>query len=221
MSNTTNTAAASGAEDLQDVVSKALRRAWQLGQTYWQQADSDSYRQNKQSGETQAVFVKLVDETRAALATPAQAAALVSPSDDGFMAAVNEMDGLYAAPAQVATPDMTDAYAGAREDLSIWKKRALEAEALNRKFAASVNSPSFMGEPAAPAQAAPVDAAAQEDAERYRWLREYAIGAYTSVFRGKSSAAVYLLTKVPALDGIGEETDAAIDAARAAQKGGV
>ena len=71
------------------------------------------------------------------------------------------------------------------------------------------------------AQAAPVDAAVQQDAERYRWLREYAIGAYTSVFRGKSSAAVYLLTKVPAIDGIGEETDTAIDAARAAQKGGV
>ena len=94
-----------------------------------------------------------IERLRAALAAPAQAAALVTPSDDGFMAAVNEMDGLYAAPAQVATPDMTDAYAGAREDLSIWKKRALEAEALNRKFAASVNSPSFMGEPAAPAQA--------------------------------------------------------------------
>ena len=58
-----------------------------------------------------------------------------------------------AAPAQAAAPDMTDAYAGAREDLSIWKKRAREAEALNRKFAASVNSPSFMGEPAALAQA--------------------------------------------------------------------
>ena len=58
---------------------------------------------------------------------------------------------------EVAVPDMTDAYAGAREDLSIWKKRALEAEALNRKFAASVNSPSFMGEPAAPAQAALAD----------------------------------------------------------------
>ena len=54
---------------------------------------------------------------------------------------------------EVAVPDMTDAYAGAREDLSIWKKRALEAEALNRKFAASVNSPSFMGEPAALAKA--------------------------------------------------------------------
>ena len=68
------------------------------------------------------------------------------------------------------------------------------------------------------AQAAPVDANVQQDAERYRWLREYAIGAYTSVFRGKSSAAVYLLTRVPALDGIGEETDTAIDAARAAQR---
>ena len=63
-----------------------------------------------------------------------------------------------ATPAQQAAPDMTDAYAGAREDLSIWKKRALEAEALNRKFAASVNSPSLMGEPAAPAQAAPLEA---------------------------------------------------------------
>ena len=62
-----------------------------------------------------------------------------------------------ATPAQAAAPDMTDAYSGAREDLSIWKKRALEAEALNRKFAASVNSPSFMGEPAAPAQAALAD----------------------------------------------------------------
>ena len=38
-----------------------------------------------------------------ALATPAQAAALVSPSDDGFMAAVNEMDGLYAAPLAITS----------------------------------------------------------------------------------------------------------------------
>jgi hypothetical protein len=44
--------------------------------------------------------------------------------------------------------DMRDAYIGAREDLSIWKKRALEAEDLNRKFTASVNGPMFMGEPA-------------------------------------------------------------------------
>ncbi len=66
------------------------------------------------------------------------------------------LEGLLATDS-TAAPDMTDAYAGAREDLSIWKKRALEAEALNRKFAASVNSPSFMGEPAAPAKAALAD----------------------------------------------------------------
>ena len=29
-------------DDMQDMVSKALSRAWQLGQTYWQQADSES-----------------------------------------------------------------------------------------------------------------------------------------------------------------------------------
>ena len=61
---------------------------------------------------------------------------------------------------------------------------------------------------------APVPAV-QQDAERYRWLREYAIGAYITA-QGKGSTAIYLLTKVPALDGIGEETDAAIDAARGA-----
>ena len=90
---TTNTAAASGAEDLQDVVSKALRRAWQLGQTYWRQADSDSYRQNKQSGETQAVFVKLVDETRAALAAPAQAAAPIKTLTEAIAHAEDKAKG--------------------------------------------------------------------------------------------------------------------------------
>lgn len=51
------------------------------------------------------------------------------------------------AAAQQAQPDLKDAYAGAREDVAIWKKRALEAEALNRKFIAEVNGPTFMGEP--------------------------------------------------------------------------
>ncbi|WP_174978044.1 hypothetical protein [Pandoraea bronchicola] len=41
-----------------------------------------------------------------------------------------------------------DAYQGAREDLAIWKKRALEAEELNRRFIAEVNGPTHMGEPA-------------------------------------------------------------------------
>jgi hypothetical protein len=49
------------------VVSKALRRAWQLGQTYWQQADSEYTSHHKKADETQAKFQTLVDETRAAI----------------------------------------------------------------------------------------------------------------------------------------------------------
>lgn len=54
-------------EDRADVVSKALRRAWQLGQTYWQQADSEYTSHHKKADETQAKFQTLVDETRAAI----------------------------------------------------------------------------------------------------------------------------------------------------------
>ena len=47
-----------------------------------------------------------------------------------------------------AAYETSDAYAGAREDLAIWKKRALEAEALNHRFIADINGPTFVGEPA-------------------------------------------------------------------------
>ena len=50
-----------------DLVSKAMRRAWQLGQTYWQQADSEYTSQHRKADETQAKFQTLVDETRAAI----------------------------------------------------------------------------------------------------------------------------------------------------------
>ena len=54
-------------EDKADVASKALRRAWQLGQTYWQQADSEYTSHHRKADETQAKFQTLVDETRAAI----------------------------------------------------------------------------------------------------------------------------------------------------------
>jgi hypothetical protein len=62
-----------------------------------------------------------------------------------------------------------DAYDGAREDLAIWKVRALKAEELNRKFVASVNSQTYMGKPV---QAEPVSALTRyneiaENAETY------------------------------------------------------
>ena len=52
-------------------------------------------------------------------------------------------------------PSFADAYQGAMEDVAIWKKRALEAEDLNRKFVAEINGPAYMGEPAQPAPSVP------------------------------------------------------------------
>ena len=48
-------------------------------------------------------------------------------------------------------PSFADAYQGAMEEVAIWKRRALEAEDLNRKFIAEINGPMHMGEPAQPA----------------------------------------------------------------------
>lgn len=56
-----------GLEDKADLVAIALRRAWQLGQTYWQQADSDFISHHRKADETQAKFQALVDETKAAV----------------------------------------------------------------------------------------------------------------------------------------------------------
>ena len=46
------------------IVLNALNRAYQLGQTYWQQADSESYSQNAKSDVTAEKFRQLRDETR-------------------------------------------------------------------------------------------------------------------------------------------------------------
>lgn len=48
-----------------------------------------------------------------------------------------------------------DAYQGAMEEVAIWKKRALEAEDVNRKFIADINGPTHMGEPAQNAASVP------------------------------------------------------------------
>jgi len=66
--------------------------------------------------------------------------------------------------------NFADAYQGAMEEVAIWKKRALEAEDLNRKFIAEINGPMLMGEPVArPAPSIPDDV--MRDAKRYRFLR--------------------------------------------------
>lgn len=61
----------------------------------------------------------------------------------------DHVTALAAGQAKAAQSGLTDAYVGAREDLSIWKRRALEAEATVRNFVREANSPTFMGDPAA------------------------------------------------------------------------
>jgi len=95
------------------------------------------------------------------------------PVPVGFVQALNEHNdewvsklpvgtALYTRPAP-RNQDMKDAYIGAMEDLSIWKRRALEAEELNRKFIAETNGPTFMGEPLLPAHPAPRKPMTRED----------------------------------------------------------
>ena len=77
--------------------------------------------------------------------------------------------GYVPADAQPA-PSFADAYQGAMEEVAIWKKRALEAGDLNRKFVAEINGPAYMGEPAQPAPSALAEAIiadmqAQHDSE--------------------------------------------------------
>lgn len=54
-------------ENSADAASKAMNKAWQLGQKYWSQADSDYASQWKKADKTQAAFQSLVEETRAAI----------------------------------------------------------------------------------------------------------------------------------------------------------
>lgn len=85
----TNTNTASGAADLTDTVCKAMRRAWQLGQIYWQQADSESFSQQKKSETTYAAFAALLDDTRAALASAA-----AQPNTIAFMQYYETEEGI-------------------------------------------------------------------------------------------------------------------------------
>lgn len=72
-------------EDKADTASIALRKAWQLGQTYWQQADSEYTSHHKKADVTQAKFQELIDETRAAIL------AEVTPNVTGVQEAVKAL----------------------------------------------------------------------------------------------------------------------------------
>jgi len=77
------------------------------------------------------------------------------------------IEGLKQALAQQEQPASVDAYVGAREDAAIWKKRALEAEGLNRKFIAEVNGPTYLGEPVKQEQPAQEPVSTEDMASAY------------------------------------------------------
>lgn len=76
----TTTTTSGGAADLPAMVSKALREAYNLGQRYWQQADSEYISQHKKADDTRAKFLTLVEETCAALAAGQATAAPAQPA---------------------------------------------------------------------------------------------------------------------------------------------
>ena len=68
------------------------------------------------------------------------------------------------------SPSFADAYQGAMEEVAIWKKRALEAEDVNRKFIADINGPTHMGEPAQ--NAASINEGVRKVTLDFRWESE-------------------------------------------------
>lgn len=67
-----------------DVLKEALRQAWNLGQTYWAQADSDLPKQWRKADVTQEQFNKLIEET------------LAQPEQDPMIAAMSHVADEYA-----------------------------------------------------------------------------------------------------------------------------
>ena len=50
-----------------ELMRSALKRAFSLGQTYWQQADSEYYSHWKKADVTESIFKQLVEDTLAAI----------------------------------------------------------------------------------------------------------------------------------------------------------
>jgi hypothetical protein len=169
--------AAPKSADLPDYVSKALRRAWQLGQTYWQQADSESYAANRRSGTTQAIFNDLLEAVRTAIAAqpaPSEPKVTVTTNQAGDAVAVTLTDDdnrvlrvLWERAAQPAPDAVPFAY------LCVVK-----TDAGPTKFFTAPSDPRgfpvYLGAAPIAQQAAPAQAeleSLRRDADRYRWLR--------------------------------------------------
>lgn len=123
-------------------------------------------------------------------------------------------DALAAAPAQpAAQAEFGDAYQGAREDLAIWKRRALEAEQKIRhqeqiidqmgEDLNAINGQTFMGEPVLPASPA------QSEVQRLR-VHVCKLGRYGAAFDPASTHYAYTYTDQPDNLGAGKLGRAAL-----------
>ena len=78
-------------QSTETIVLNALNRAYQLGQTYWQQADSESYSQNAKSDVTAEKFRQLRDETRISVCG-------LEVENFTLRSGTGHLGGLYASP---------------------------------------------------------------------------------------------------------------------------
>lgn len=102
-----------------ELIRKAMRKAYSLGQTYWQQADSEFTSHHKKADVTQAKFTALVEETAALLSSDAQ------PS---------EWVGLTSEEIEIVRKETVDQFIAAIQSAGHWKQdpaqfaRAIEAK---------------------------------------------------------------------------------------------
>ena len=93
----------------------ALRIAFRYGETYWQQADSESYAENRRSDETMAKFKSWADETAETLT----AAQHPTPRPQGEVALTEQIKRLVRALSdeQARNDRLAEAFRGACDDL--------------------------------------------------------------------------------------------------------
>ena len=207
---TTTTTPTSGAADLPAMVSKALREAYNLGQRYWQQADSEYISQHKKADDTRAKFLTLVEETCAALAAGQATAAPAQPAaqQGAAYAGMGHTDGGRNMFYEGRFDGESQREQQARLRWANDMRAAFERHTGNGWFDKDWRTETGLwssawyaclaAQPTTTAQSAD---SVQEDAARYRWLREGN--------DAKHSAAWHVAVNL-----YGCEWDAAIDAAR-------
>jgi hypothetical protein len=158
---------------LHDTVAAALRKAFNLGQTYWQQADSESYSQNAKSDITRGKFDALLDETTATvLAAAPSPVPAHDPADTVQLVGVK--DGVETVIGTATMSPRMKAQDLVREMFGAWEHD--DGSDADMAFAVCEQLIKWMplNPPVFNVQAPAVKAEDARDAARYRWLRDKA-----------------------------------------------